>query len=288
MKSTQCHSSYDIFCQTQFQKCQSKLCTQITSSQIRNQLSNLQQLTLEVTDSCNLNCRYCGYGSYYSGYEERRNTFLSTRTVKKLLDYLTECWSSSANNSTRRTTTISFYGGEPLLNFKTIREVVDYSSSIQSNQVSFKYSMTTNAILLEKYMDYLVEKDFSLLISLDGNEYNHSYRVTKRDTNSFTKVLKNVKLLRSKYPVFYDKKVNFNAVLTNRSSVNEVYTFFKEELDKRPMLSELNTTGIVPEMKAEFIRTYRNLTESLHQAENYDIILKDLFTHTPDLKSLAL
>ena len=89
--------------------------------------------------------------------------------------------------------------------------------------------MTTNAVLLDKYMDFIVENNFSLLISLDRNEYNHSYRVDYAGKNSFDRVLSNIELFREKHPSFFTTNVNFNAVLHNRNSVSETFYFIKNK-----------------------------------------------------------
>ncbi|MCL1969258.1 MAG: 4Fe-4S cluster-binding domain-containing protein, partial [Bacteroidetes bacterium] len=78
----------------------------------------------------------------------------------KLLDYLVELWNSEQNVSSNRNVNVSFYGGEPLLNMEFIKQVVAYLEEANCPSRHFIFSMTTNAILLERYMDYLVEKDF--------------------------------------------------------------------------------------------------------------------------------
>jgi uncharacterized protein len=90
-------------------------------------------------------------------------------------------------------------------------EYVD--NKLPGNFRHFTFSMTTNALLLHKYMDFLVEHNFSLLISLDGDKENTSYRVDQKGNPAFETIVKNVNLLRGKYPEYFDKKVNFNAVL---------------------------------------------------------------------------
>lgn len=67
------------------------------------------------------------------------------------------------------------------MNMPFIRQVVDYIESLDIKNRKIQYSMTTNAMLLDRCMDYLAEKKFNLLISLDGNEWNNSYRVTPEE-----------------------------------------------------------------------------------------------------------
>lgn len=62
---------------------------------------------------------------------------------------------------------------------KLVKETIAYIESLNLPSLIFNYNTTTNAMLLDRYMDYLVEKNFSILISLDGNEVQSAYRVDK-------------------------------------------------------------------------------------------------------------
>lgn len=260
----------------------------IVHASIQNELANLKQITFEVTENCNLRCQYCGLGSYYSSEVKDELAYLDVSKATKIIDYLLNVFRSTANYSGHRTVTLSFYGGEPLLNTSLIEKVINYVENSEISGISFRYSMTTNAMLLDKHMDMLVAKNFQILISLDGDIIHHSYRTTIKGKNSFTKVLQNVDLLKRRYPSFFEKNVNFNSVIHNRNSVQEVFEFFKIRFNKTPYLSELNTTGITKEMRQEFLQTYKNVNESLQQAENYEEIRDALFLDEPTLKNLAL
>ena len=203
----------------------------LKANDIKRCLANTPQITFEVTDACNLRCEYCGYGKFYSDYDERKNQMLPTEKATIFLDYLIDLWTSSFNTSTERNVYISFYGGEPLMNFQFIKDIVSHLETSDCKTRQFTFSMTTNAILLDKYMDYLVEKRFNLLISLDGDEYNTSYRVDSNGNNSFDRIVKNVDLLREKYPTYFENHVNFNAVLHNRNSVESISAFVNEIID---------------------------------------------------------
>jgi uncharacterized protein len=195
---------------------------------------------------------------------------------------------SSLNISTNQNVYISFYGGEPLLNMPFIKTIVDYvENGIRCSSRHFTFSMTTNALLLHKNMDFLVTHNFNLLISLDGNKENTSYRIDHAGNPSFEKIIENVNLLKEKYPDYFEKKVNFNAVLHNRNSVESIYRFFKENYNKIPSIGELNDMGIRPEMQKEFMQTYRNSNESLHQAEHYEAIEKDMFMQSGTYRSVS-
>ena len=259
----------------------------ITTDDIKHQLANLKQLTFEVTDACNLHCKYCAYGELYNDYDQRENKTISTSASIKLIDYLVAFWNSNKNISASHNVYISFYGGEPLLNMPFIETIVEYVEQLQCPHRHFTFSMTTNAILLERYMDYLVAHNFSLLISLDGNKYNTSYRVNNAGNPAFPQIIKNINALRDKYPDYFKQSVNFNSVLHNRNTVGEIYSFFKTEYDKIPSIGELNNMGIQPDKIELFQKTYRNADESLHQAENYEEIEKEMFLKTSTYRSVT-
>jgi len=69
---------------------------------VKRSLINTQQITFEVTDQCNLNCTYCGYGDFYSNHDERRNQMLSVDKAIQLIDYMNRRWSSSYNQSYKK------------------------------------------------------------------------------------------------------------------------------------------------------------------------------------------
>ena len=260
----------------------------ITSEDVRRCLSNSPQLTFEITDTCNLKCEYCGYGKFYSDYDERKSTRLSPQRAKALLDYLGSLWRSELNVSHNQNVYISFYGGEPLMNVPFIKEIISYVEELDCPSRSFTFNMTTNGILLDRYIDYLVEKKVRLLISLDGDRYNTSYRVDHRGVNAFDRIVKNVDLVRARYPDYFEQSVNFNAVLHNRNSVESIYEFFQTRYGKVPSIGELNNSGIRPEMREEFNRTYQSSTESLMQSEHYSEIERGMFLKSPTYHSATL
>ncbi|SEG22841.1 radical SAM peptide maturase [Parabacteroides chinchillae] len=249
----------------------------LTADDVKFQLANLRQLTFEVTDACNLCCKYCNYGELYNDYDKRKNLKISLPASLKLIDYLTSYWNSDYNVSAKRYTYISFYGGEPLLNMTFVKSIVDYIEKLPCSNRSFVFSMTSNALLLNQYMDYLVDHGFNLLISLDGDEHATSYRVNKTGKVVYSDIIRNIEILRKKYPEYFEHKVNFNAVLHNRNSVSSIYEFFKTHYNKTPSIGELNNMGVSPDKIKLFQDTYRNSEESLHQAENYEEIEQEMF-----------
>lgn len=263
--------------------------TYLSSKKITHTLANLDQLVFEVTDKCNLKCKYCAYGELYDDYDRREGKTLSVKKAIRLIDYLAELWNSDMNRSSKKRLTISFYGGEPLLNMPFIESIVHHvGNHIKCSYLHFTFNMTTNALLLHKYMDYLVEHGFGIMISLDGNRENTDYRVDKSGKCAYDRIVGNVEALREKYPDHFRKLVSFNAVLHNKNSVEDIYRFFKEKYDKKPSIGELNNMGIRKEKQEEFRRTYKNADESLHQSEHYEEIERDMFLRSGSYRSVTL
>lgn len=258
----------------------------ISSESIRSLLANTKQLTFEVTDACNLNCKYCGYGELYSDYDDRKNNMLGTERAIQLLDYMNTLWNSAYNKVLNQPLSISFYGGEPLLNMKFITEVVNYLNSQPNKWRKFRYSMTTNAILLDKYMDFLVENNFKILISLDGNKENNSHRIDHHGNNSFDKIVRNLDLLKQSYPDYFNSCISFNSVLHNKNSVEDVYAFFKDKYNVKPYIAELGTAGVRENMQEKFNTMFKSSVESLRYSKEYKKIENDLFIRLPTVNSL--
>lgn len=238
------------------------------TSCIESELANLNQLLIEVTDECNLSCKYCSYGDLYSNQDERNRGKQEFNNVKILIDYLISLWKSYRNISFNNTINIGFFGGEPLVNMILIEKIINYLNAVKIKGITFVYNLTTNAILLPKYMNYLVENDVHLLISIDGSKQNNIYRVKKEGKESFDIVFANIKKLKDNHPNYFDSNVNFNSVLHDKNSVDQIYSYIKTNIDKTPYISELNRNGIAEDKKEEFNRMFHSKEDSIKQAVN--------------------
>ncbi len=229
----------------------------IEKKEIADAIFNTHQIIFEVTDKCNLNCRYCGYGELYDNYDKRENKNMSFETFKTLYDYLKGLWHQTPAKGCSYLR-ISFYGGEPLCNFSFIEKAVLYTKAYPIPNKRIVFSMTTNAVLLDKYMSFLVDNQFELLISLDGNKHNQSYRIFKTGKNSFETVIKNIDKLYYTFPSFFRSNVKFNSVLHDRNSIKEAEDFIYKRYQIHPQTSELNIFGIALRKRAEFRKMFHS------------------------------
>ncbi len=204
----------------------------ISAKDIEYELINSRSVVFEITERCNLNCDYCFYGNNYNQYDERHNHDLDTDNAKAILDFLTLRWKSNLNVSREKEIYIGFYGGEPLLNFTFINSIVKYVNNISKNEkLKFRFNMTTNGVLLDSYMKFMVDNNFMITISLDGNKEENNYRLFKDGRSSFNIVYKNIHLLKEQFPDFFNKNVKFNAVLHDKNNLIQIRDYVKNEFD---------------------------------------------------------
>lgn len=250
----------------------------ITSEQVIDAVANTPQVVFEVTDVCNLQCRYCLYGDLYADYGERNGNFLSPELAVRFLDNLISLWKSNRNHAANRFTYISFYGGEPLLNMSFIKRVVNHLNARKSQGLDheFGYTMTTNGLLLDRHIDFLIDNRFDILVSLDGNAAHNSYRTFKGGTESFWQLTGVLRRIKAEHPDFFESHVSFNSVLHDRNSVSETVAYIKSEYGKVPAVSELNPTGVSGKMTDAFAGIYRRSDESAAGGEEADRLVEEL------------
>lgn len=251
--------------------------------QIEALFVNTQNIVFEVTESCNLKCDYCAYGKYYENNSERLNNKINIKTALNVLEYIIN---SPLRKKELSRLHIGFYGGEPLMNFEFINTVVNYVNEHKELKHIVNFGMTTNGTLLNKYIDFLSISDFNIMISLDGNKENNDYRLFPDGSSAFDTIIKNINYVKEQYPDYFDKKIMFNAVLHNKNSVEEIYSFIQTTFGKIPILSELNTDGINDEFKDEFWNKYKNMSESFSDISHCSNIQTDLFIQNPTQKTL--
>jgi uncharacterized protein len=163
--------------------------------------SGYKQLLLETTQGCNMRCAYCCYSERYHNTRTHGSQSMSFETARKALDFFMRGFQKTCYGNPLKKCAISFYGGEPLLNFNLIKDVVQYLKE-NHGYYEFDYNITTNALLLsDDILSYLTANNFSIIISLDGDKENHDRnRVTVNGSGSFDEVFDSVSRLRKKSP----------------------------------------------------------------------------------------
>ena len=126
----------------------------------------IKALCLHVAHSCNLNCSYC-FASQGRFHGDR--ALMSLETGKRAIDFLIE------NSGTRRNLEVDFFGGEPLLNWDVVKEIVAYARSIEKEKKkNFRFTLTTNGMLIDDDVIAFANKEMhNVVLSLDGRKEVH-------------------------------------------------------------------------------------------------------------------
>ncbi|AQS57731.1 thioether cross-link-forming SCIFF peptide maturase [Desulforamulus ferrireducens] len=144
----------------------------------------IKALCLHAAHDCNLRCKYCFAGQGQFGGP---SGLLSLEVGKAAIDFLIE------QSGNRKNIEIDFFGGEPLLNFKVIKELVPYGHArAEQAGKKFKFTLTTNGVLLNKEIQqFLLDNNMAAVLSLDGRPAVHdAMRPTPRGNGSYEQVVK--------------------------------------------------------------------------------------------------
>ena len=239
--------------------------TTIDESIVEDGIIHTKQIVFEVTNSCNFRCKYCVQGELYEIGGRDNPKKININAAFKLLRYVFDL----KLKYNHKKITVSFYGGEPLANFESI---VDYiENNYSDSELEVNYLMTTNASLIRNHIQYLVKHNFKLMISLDGDRYNDSYRVFhSNNEETFDAVTENIDLIRNSYPCYFESNVEFNSVIHNRNSVEEIYNYIIEKYGKIPKISELS----VENLSNSEIDNFERIFKSKRKSEN-DFLLSE-------------
>ena len=143
----------------------------------------VKALCLHIAHSCNLNCSYC-FASQGKYHGER--ALMSFEVGKRALDFLIE------HSGTRRNLEVDFFGGEPLMNFQVVKDLVAYARSIEKEKgKNFRFTLTTNGVLVdEDVIEFANRECHNVVLSLDGRKEVHDrYRVDYAGKGSWEKIV---------------------------------------------------------------------------------------------------
>ena len=139
----------------------------------------IKALCLHVAHTCNLNCDYC-FASQGKFHGER--ALMSFEVGKRALDFLIE------NSGTRTNLEVDFFGGEPLMNWEVVKQLVEYVRSVEKQHgKNFRFTLTTNGVLIDDdVIDFANREMSNVVLSLDGRkEINDLKRVDYAGNGSY-------------------------------------------------------------------------------------------------------
>ncbi len=132
----------------------------------KNRQTVVKALCLHIAHDCNLKCQYCfaGEGEYHG-----RRALMSFEVGKKALDFLV------ANSGSRVNLEVDFFGGEPLMNWQVVKDLVSYGRSLEkTHNKKFRFTLTTNGVLLnDEILEFVNREMANLVLSIDGRKEVH-------------------------------------------------------------------------------------------------------------------
>ncbi|MFB0918823.1 MAG: thioether cross-link-forming SCIFF peptide maturase [Clostridiaceae bacterium] len=230
----------------------------------------IKALCLNVIHDCNLRCKYCfaDEGEYHGKRE-----IMSVETGKKAIDFVI------ASSGPRKNIEIDLFGGEPLMAFNNIKEIVDYARSREKESgKNIRFTMTTNATLLnDENMDYLDKNMSNLVLSLDGRpSVNDKVRVRFDGKGSFNQSMPKIKEMVSRR----DKSKQYYVRGTFTRENLDFYEDFKylknegfDEISIEPVvLPDEHNLSLrkedIPLIKEQYDKLYYELLDSKRRGEN--------------------
>ncbi len=155
----------------------------------KNNVNVVKALCLHVAHTCNLNCSYC-FAS--QGKYQGDRALMTFEVGKQAFDFLI------ANSGTRRNLEVDFFGGEPLMNWDVVKQLVAYARSVEKeHNKNFRFTLTTNGVLIDdEIIDFLNKEMSNVVLSLDGRKCVHDrFRVDYAGKGSYEKIVPKFKRL---------------------------------------------------------------------------------------------
>lgn len=227
----------------------------------------VNQLCFITTEECNLRCEYCVYSGSYENRRSHNNLHeISIETARKAIDLFVKI---ATNKSAR---TIIFYGGESLMAFNVIKDIVDYANSLEEG---ISFAMNTNLTLLTpEIITFLVKNDFRLTVSLDGPEKVHDlYRVYRNKRPTHQIVERNLWQIRNNDEKYFIRNMIFNVLIVpHQYEMNILDSYFSGALFKDMPIDSFIVLTLNPEKNS--------FSERVHYGDflsNFDDYSTELF-----------
>lgn len=223
-------------------------------------VSPIKSMCLHIAHDCNLRCKYCfaSTGDFGTGRK-----LMPLETGKAAIDFLLE------KSVGRENLDVDFFGGEPLMNFEVVKEIVAYARSKEKEYGKhFDFTITTNGMLLnDENIDFINQEMHNVVLSLDGRkEVNDRMRTRVDGSGSYDKILPNFKKLVEKRG---DKEYYVRGTYTKNNldfseDVMHIYEAGFEQISVEPVMEKPEIEYALTEADLEQIyREYDKLTERL-------------------------
>jgi len=175
-----------------------------------------------VTENCNFNCKYCFISDIVSAND--KNKVMTKAVAKASVELLQRTYERQQHDYDK---TITFYGGEPLLNFEIIQYFMHEVDRVKASAYwpdDVKYAIITNGSLLTKtHIDFLKQNDIALSISYDVDRLSHANRINRSGNDTFDVVRNNIQLcINEKMPYSLSITMSENTLRNRETVLQEV------------------------------------------------------------------
>lgn len=212
--------------------------------------NKISMFTIEMTQQCNLRCKYCCYSGEYRDRRVHNEHEITFEVLNDAVSFIKKYSDKEADEIT-----VCFYGGEALLAKEKIEWFIN-KISIEIDQ-SILFSISTNGLALtESVIDWICGYDNILVnITIDGDKTMHdANRVTLSMCGSYDKIIENLKLFKKKYPEEYDKRIRFLSTVYSWNEVLKLSDIWDNE-DAIAYKYPVHISHIIPNFNDES-RTY--------------------------------
>ena len=217
--------------------------------------SPVKAMCLNIAHDCQLRCKYCFASTGDFGKGRKLMTF---ETGKHAIDFLLE------KSGDRQNLELDFFGGEPLLNFDVVKQIVEYARSREAEfGKKFRFTITTNGLLLDDdKIDFINREMHNVVLSIDGRkEVNDSMRVLANGKGCYDTILPKYKKLVEKRG---DKEYYVRATFTNKNLdfSEDVFSLYEAGFD------QISVEPVVGDSEEEYALTEKELPAVFKEYEN--------------------
>lgn len=226
--------------------------------------SPVKAMCLNIAHDCNLRCKYCFASTGDFGTGRKMMTF---ETGKRAIDFLIE------KSEDRENLELDFFGGEPLMNFDTVKQIVEYARSREKEcGKRFRFTITTNGLLLDDdKIDFINKEMSNVVLSIDGRkETNDNVRIRVDGSGCYDSILPKFKKLVEQRG---DKEYYVRGTFTkyNIDFSEDVFSLYNEGFDQisvEPVVcGSENPYALTEKELSEIFKEYERLAERILENE---------------------
>ncbi len=231
--------------------------SQVTPDMLEGRGAVIKAMCLHVAHDCNMTCKYC-FGD--KGAFEGVRSLLPLETGKKAIDFLLK------HSGSRRNLEIDFFGGEPLMNFEVVKELVAYGREAEKAYgKNIRFTITTNGLLLDDTKaDYINENMDNVILSIDGRRsVNDNMRRTVNDKGTYDIITKNyLQFVEKRKGTYYVRGTFTRENLDFSEDVKHLADMGFRNVSVEPVVTDLSLSyALQDEDKETILREYDRLTD---------------------------